>query len=53
MWIIRFHGRQRKTTKDSNKILKTNSVTYKSYVCAMKYEAEISLLILLLKILGV
>lgn len=43
--------RWRKTTKDSNKIQSLNNVTYKRYLCVMKYEALISLLILLLEIL--
>lgn len=31
--------RWRKTTKDSNKIQSVSNVTYKGYLCVMKYEA--------------
>lgn len=40
-----------KNNKDNNKIQSVNNVTYKRYLCVMKYEALISLLILLLEIL--
>lgn len=32
--------RWRKTAKDSNEVQSINSVTYKSYLCVMKYEAS-------------